>query len=214
MQFTRERWPYGRWTTGDGDEVLYNRAYEPIWQRRPGGQPTVAKPWKWVHDIVKDELFFDDSTPPWRKRETRERCCVVLKEWGLPVPDAAEIVDRWHSDNVDAKRIRYAGEESTEELLARYEKEYQRRLREWPTQTASGCSPFGEWLQSRRAHATPRGDFIRDARNDRRFPVRCANWDELQSYLRDRNACDDAVRAGRRLWREYEKQNTQYSASP
>jgi hypothetical protein len=41
---------------------------------------------------------------------------------------------------------------------------------------------------------------------ERRFPVRCADWDALQSYLRDRNACDQATRAGRRLWREYEKQ--------
>jgi hypothetical protein len=197
MQFTRERWPYGKWTTGDGGEFLYNRAYEPIWQRRPGGQPTVAKPWNWVHDIVKDELFFDDRTAPWRNREGRERCCAVLKAWGLPVPAAAQIVDRWHGDVV--RHLRWTGEEPTAELLARRKEEYQRRLREWPLQTTSGCSPFGEWLQSRRAHATPRGDFIRDARNDRRFPVRCANWDELQSYLCSRGACDEAMREGRRL---------------
>jgi hypothetical protein len=71
-----------------------------------------------------------------------------------------------------------------------------------------GSTTFIEWLQSRRAHDTPRDDFIRDARNDRRFPVCCADWDALQSYLRDRNACDNAVREERRLWREYEKQRS------
>jgi uncharacterized protein YozE (UPF0346 family) len=102
--------------------------------------------------------------------------------------------------------LRWTGEEPTAELLARRKEEYQRRLREWPLQTTSGCSSFGEWLESRRARlGTPRGDFIGDARNDRRFPVCCADWDELQSYLRDRNACNEAMREGRRLWRDYEK---------
>jgi hypothetical protein len=31
--------PYGKWTCPDGREVLFNRFYEPIWQRHPEQPP-------------------------------------------------------------------------------------------------------------------------------------------------------------------------------
>jgi hypothetical protein len=58
---SRRRWlPYGMWTCADGREVLYNRDYHPIWQRRPGKAAEKANPSEWVH-WVKSEHFFDDG---------------------------------------------------------------------------------------------------------------------------------------------------------
>jgi hypothetical protein len=36
--------PYGKWTCVDGREVLFNREYRPILQRRPNGPVEVANP--------------------------------------------------------------------------------------------------------------------------------------------------------------------------
>ena len=34
--------PYGAYVCADGRQVLYDRHYKPIWQRRPGQPATVA----------------------------------------------------------------------------------------------------------------------------------------------------------------------------
>jgi hypothetical protein len=38
------RLPYGIWICADGREVLFNRAYSPIWQRSPGQLAEPADP--------------------------------------------------------------------------------------------------------------------------------------------------------------------------
>ena len=59
------RWndlPYGIWTCPDGREVLFNRFYEPIWQRRtPGSDPEAADPFERV-PYEKQAWFYNDGT--------------------------------------------------------------------------------------------------------------------------------------------------------
>jgi hypothetical protein len=55
--------PYGIWICADGREVLFNRAYTPIWQRRPGQTAEPADPSERVPDsrvqmlAAADKLF-------------------------------------------------------------------------------------------------------------------------------------------------------------
>jgi hypothetical protein len=53
--------PYGVWTCADGTEVLFSRAYCPMYVRRPG-QPAVPDVKRWVHGIRATEYFFDDAS--------------------------------------------------------------------------------------------------------------------------------------------------------
>lgn len=53
--------PYGIWTCEDGREVLFNRFYEPILQRRPGGPVEPATPGEWVR-WKRQSWFYDDGT--------------------------------------------------------------------------------------------------------------------------------------------------------
>lgn len=62
---------------------------------------------------------------------------------------------------------------------------------------------FKEYIATRRAGDTLRGDFIRDARSDRQFPE-ARTWPELEFYLFQRGACGEAIKVGRALWREFE----------
>jgi hypothetical protein len=77
--------PYGKWTCADGREVLFNRAYRPIWERQ-NGVVKEANYGEWV-PYVKSEYLFADDTSPWRQRsfgktETLDRINAVMIEWG------------------------------------------------------------------------------------------------------------------------------------
>src|SRR6267378_6694541 len=72
----RWRMPYGMWTTADGREILFNRDYQPIWQRRPGCTAKQIEP-QWI-DYVKERWFFDDGNPPWFDDSTRRMLDDVL----------------------------------------------------------------------------------------------------------------------------------------
>jgi hypothetical protein len=63
---------------------------------------------------------------------------------------------------------------------------------------------FRSFLKARRITNTPSGDFVRDARADSQMPD-CETLDELLTYLRLRGACDEAIRAARRLWPAFER---------
>jgi hypothetical protein len=76
------RWfylPYGQWSCPDGREVLFNRCYEPIWQRRPGEAPARADPKEWVK-WEKQTWFYDDGH---REKQKADRAKAKLAEWGL-----------------------------------------------------------------------------------------------------------------------------------
>ena len=90
---TFETWhhmvPYGRWTTSDRREVLFNRSYWPVLERRPGERAKAARPSEWVDDIVQSDYFFDDWSVPWRStnkacQSSLAACNKVLREWGMP----------------------------------------------------------------------------------------------------------------------------------
>jgi hypothetical protein len=49
--------PYGRWICADGREVLFNRYYEPTWERT-GRSAKRADPKEWV-PWEKQDYFFD-----------------------------------------------------------------------------------------------------------------------------------------------------------
>lgn len=90
LQEWKNRCPYGRWTCADGREVLFNRQYWPILERRPGEQARPANPGEWIEHIVTHDYFFDDWTSPWRhpwnkrRAETLATVNQVLIEWGFP----------------------------------------------------------------------------------------------------------------------------------
>jgi hypothetical protein len=86
------RCPYGKWNCADGREVLFNRNYWPIVERRPGEPAKPAGscervPW------VDQSHYFHDCNSPWRggtgrfhqdAMQTLARCNEVLAAWGLP----------------------------------------------------------------------------------------------------------------------------------
>jgi hypothetical protein len=75
--------PYGKWTSSDGTEVLFNRDYSPIWERPAGGSTKMIAPETYVnHD--SSEHYYDDRTAPYYgNADTLEKCHKVLEEWGV-----------------------------------------------------------------------------------------------------------------------------------
>lgn len=98
--------PYGWWETDTGREVLFNRFYEPIWQRHPGiggGAPMPADPKEWVAGIVGQHWVYRDDA----ERLMRRAALAKLIEWGLPVDypgalakpfkqGAVPVLSSWH----------------------------------------------------------------------------------------------------------------------
>jgi hypothetical protein len=76
----RARVPYGRWTTADGREVLFDRRYQPMFERRPGQCARPVAP-QWVRWTLQ-ENFYDDGSPPWP--DAVKKINAVLAAWGLP----------------------------------------------------------------------------------------------------------------------------------
>lgn len=75
-------YPYGMWTCDDGREVLFNRAYQPIWERKGSGTAAPAQldeRVKWS----KQQWIYDENASPARRRQIG---LDVLKTWGLPEP--------------------------------------------------------------------------------------------------------------------------------
>lgn len=67
--------PYGKWTCADGREVLFNRFYEPIFDRKPGMPVIQANPAEWI-GYRKMEHFYQDATP---EREKVRKAEAALK---------------------------------------------------------------------------------------------------------------------------------------
>jgi hypothetical protein len=68
--------PYGKWTCSDGREVLFNRFYEPIWERC-GESAVESDRGEWVR-WEKQEWFYDDSYS-WGRSEKVGKA--VLLDW-------------------------------------------------------------------------------------------------------------------------------------
>ena len=99
----RATMPYGKWTTEDGREVLFNRDYMPIWQRLPDGTVSVADKDEWVPWVRQDQ-FYHDGNGPWHYITTRRNCQSILDMWHgtgpvVEVPSITGLV----RDHVDAR---------------------------------------------------------------------------------------------------------------
>jgi hypothetical protein len=85
-----ERWfalfPYGKFICSDGREVLFNRDYMALFERRPGEPARPADCFEWVENIIKHEWYFHDGSFRGIERGlfTLARLNAVLAEWGLP----------------------------------------------------------------------------------------------------------------------------------
>jgi hypothetical protein len=79
---TCRRFPYGMWSTRGGREIIFDRAYHPLWQRQHGGPWRAADPYEWVEHIVHTEFFFpDDSRPPYQQYVEMKRLRALLLGW-------------------------------------------------------------------------------------------------------------------------------------
>jgi hypothetical protein len=87
--FHSVRWslPYGIWTCADGREVLFDRRYCPICQRRPRSTPSLADPIEWV-TFVTERNFYNDGTPEPQKKAN---ALAALEEWDFVEPVMAQI---------------------------------------------------------------------------------------------------------------------------
>lgn len=86
--------PYGLWRCADGREVLFNRAYKPLWSRI-NGEVEQADPTERVQGIEEQSFFFDDADSPlWEnpacprpmRSAALSRALGALSSWGLPLP--------------------------------------------------------------------------------------------------------------------------------
>jgi hypothetical protein len=82
------RMPYGVWTCHDGREVLFNREYRPIWERRPGEAPRAADPFEWVRIKTQRWFYVDDARPASGRRAA---ALLALQAWGLPAPSRDDL---------------------------------------------------------------------------------------------------------------------------
>jgi len=79
--------PYGIWVTRSGREVLFNRCYQPIWQR-VGRVVSPADPKEWVEDIVSRKWFWQDPSFPYYGKTKADKqglaiALEVLSDWGI-----------------------------------------------------------------------------------------------------------------------------------
>jgi hypothetical protein len=78
--YRKENLPHGKWTCDDGRQVLFNRFYEPIWQRHPGAAAEPADdPHEWVP--WKEQIWFYDDGH--NERQKRSRAIIALAEFGV-----------------------------------------------------------------------------------------------------------------------------------
>jgi hypothetical protein len=74
--------PYGIWTCADGRQVLFNRRYQPMWQRMPGEQASEANPDERI-PFERQEWLYSDADPPWKSEDSLARCKAILEAWGV-----------------------------------------------------------------------------------------------------------------------------------
>ena len=77
----RYRLIYGRWTTADGTEVMFDRRYRPRWRRKPDGVVEPADPSQWIDGIVEESWSYSDRTSLSDRKKINAR---IAAEWRLP----------------------------------------------------------------------------------------------------------------------------------
>ena len=82
-KFIRWCMPYGLWRTADHREILFDRRYKPLVERRPDRGPELASPDEWIEDIVHQEWFYNDGTP---EPEKYVAAYTALNRWNFVEP--------------------------------------------------------------------------------------------------------------------------------
>lgn len=90
-EFIRWQLAYGCYHCANGREVLFDRDYAPICERRSGTSPQIADPQEWIKGIVRQEWFYDDGTPEAQKMKVAK---AKLAEWGMLASVMADIESR------------------------------------------------------------------------------------------------------------------------
>ena len=80
QHLARRLLPYGKWTCADGREVVFNREYQPIYQRKDG-EFSHANRDEWVEGIKNCVMYYDDGDNP---------AFYLLKHLGFVALDRAE----------------------------------------------------------------------------------------------------------------------------
>ena len=62
---------------------------------------------------------------------------------------------------------------------------------------------FKTYVLARRRTDNPLGDFIADVKSDPAFPDP-RSWNDLQTYLVGRGACQEAIEAAQQVWHQFE----------
>jgi len=79
--------PYGKWICADGREVLFNREYTPILQRRPNGPTEVASPTEWVPWVKQVWFYQEGKGHKWLKtgpsKQLLNRVNRAILDWGV-----------------------------------------------------------------------------------------------------------------------------------
>src|SRR5687767_2848106 len=77
--------PYGKWTTKNGEEYLFNRDYEPILgYDLKTSKPIPVTPKTWVKEIAHDEtLYFYKGIYPTSDTRILRSCWDVLAYWHI-----------------------------------------------------------------------------------------------------------------------------------
>jgi hypothetical protein len=102
------RWlPYGKWTCADGRQVLFNRAYRPIWERSPGQPAKPADVEEWVEELVREEWFYNDGCRPCDSDgfKVLQRCLKVLQDFGASWEPIAHYADVRRADSLAAAQV-------------------------------------------------------------------------------------------------------------
>lgn len=77
--------PYGKWTCHNGREILFNRHYEPVWERKIIDKDYIAlraNPHEWVEDIAETVHYYNDGNPPHKDKQSLQTCLNVLDDFG------------------------------------------------------------------------------------------------------------------------------------
>jgi hypothetical protein len=87
--------PYGLWRTSGGREILFDRGYQPLWQRTANGRVSAADRNEYVNDKAHSEIFYRDVDHCYLDYAGMKRLRGVLVRWGLIPPNKQESKARW-----------------------------------------------------------------------------------------------------------------------
>ena len=83
---------YGSWTEPSGSKVLFSRDYKPLWRLTECRKPARVPPWLWI-TYTDQQLFWDDTNPPWYSARRRKQEEHRLLGYGIvELPKLVEVL--------------------------------------------------------------------------------------------------------------------------